>query len=189
MKRIKKLSIFMLNFILLTFFVCSFGGCGWWTSFSASLGMTFDNVYNAKLYDDADEWASKEFLEENKVSGAYYVRPDYVEGSGQDRLYRDLSAPETRTFVITNEYDYKEIFTESEVKVDFEKQMVVFYLCSINHRRDGYLYDVVLEGKTLTVSYVYEYTNRNDASRPGVEGFMLVIDKLDVDEIVFTEVG
>lgn len=71
----------------------------------------FNRKYNAKMYSKSNDWIKKDFLEDNKVMGAYYFNPDYIEGNNDvEEGYYDDSSPRSRTFIITEEETFHQIF-------------------------------------------------------------------------------
>ena len=63
------------------------------------------NKYNARIYSHAEDLVLSTFLEENKVLGAFYPNPDYVDVEDLeddeypvDKYYQDETSPASRTF-------------------------------------------------------------------------------------------
>ncbi len=167
----KKRSICFLAVLLAC--LCVFVGCG-------------GARYHAKLYDRAQDWVDEEFLNENRVYGAYYRIKDY--GDGIYDYEQDKTSPRTRTFVIKTEEEYQQIFSRSTVEVDFEKQIVILYMFNCDYARDCLLKNIKLEGQKLQVYYKLENIGgRNDGTMPYQRCFMLVMDKTDFEAVEFIE--
>ncbi len=128
--------------------------------------------YNAKLFDDAIEWINEDFIINNPVE---------MEGS---------SNPSDRTFIIKNKEEYNQIFAENidELAVDLNNQMVVVYTFSTIYHRDNRLVDLDVEENVLKITYKMEKKlGVGDASQPYQHWFVVVLDKLDVNSVVFVE--
>ena len=95
---------------------CLFGaaGCG--------------NKYNAELFNDAEQWVREDFLRENRVK-AFYPNENYDENDEQSESYiYDEAAPLSRTFIISDEETFNEIFTGDDFSVDFVNVMLFLYI-------------------------------------------------------------
>ena len=81
------------------------------------------NKYNAVMYSTSKDWILTSFLEDNKVKGAYYKNPDYIESENDsvDKYYYDETSPKHRTFIVDNQDTYNTIFKENALRVDFNK--------------------------------------------------------------------
>ncbi len=174
----KKANIIALAVVLLMFF-------------SVCLGCSVKK-YNAVIYSNSDEWIQTSFRESNKVKGAYYKNPDYVEGSDDsiERYYTDETSPKDRTFIVDNQEEFDKIFVKNidELKVDFSKRMIVAYTFNSVYHRNNKLVNFVLEGDKLTITYEMEKRpGVGDASMPFQRWFVVVLDKLDVNSVVFVE--
>lgn len=148
--------------------------------------------YNAVIYSKTNEWIQTSFRESNKVKGAYYKNPDYVEGSDDinERYYRDETSPKNRTFIVDNQEEFDKIFVKNidELKVDFSKRMIVAYTFNSVYYRNNKLVKLVLEDDKLTITYEMEKRpGVDDASQPSQVWFVVILDKFDVNSVVFVE--
>jgi hypothetical protein len=166
--------------------------------------------YDATLYSFADHWVDKTFLQENAVKGAYYRNENYTEESRYDGVSKYIQyddAPASRCFIITTEEEYEKIFTESTpdtllenhgdifIKsapaINFEEQMVIFYIRADAYAvKEYYLKKIELTEGVLTVKIKLERSVPGElsGSAPGPRGFMLTMDKAAITEVVFEEV-
>lgn len=142
---------------------------------------------SAVFYCDANQWIDKNFLEENRVSGAYYEEENYAGGS--DYIY-DSTSPATRTIMIDNEATFNRIFTEYPFTVDFESRRVVLHIFGNMYARDFYLKNAEVKEGTLRVQYEMEKVadDINDACMPGQHCFMLILDRVSFCNAVFEEI-
>lgn len=113
-----------------------------------------DSKYNAKMYSKCNDWIKQDFLENNKVRGASYFNPDYVEGNDDvEKFYRDNSSPKSRTFIITEEETFHQIFLENKLDVDFDKEMVILYIFSdVNPSRNYDIKTISLKNEVLNIA-------------------------------------
>jgi len=97
--------------------VIAFGGC---------LGLAGCKKldYNAKKLTGVEY--SKEFLEENRIGGVYYLDLETLDWN--DEYVSDESLPKTIIRQIKNQEEFDEIFLKCSTAVDFEKEMVIVYL-------------------------------------------------------------
>lgn len=147
--------------------------------------------YNAVMYSKVEEWVDEDFLKENRVK-AYYLNDDYVEGDDSDdapeKYIYDENSPRSRSFIITEENEFKSIFTDCPIPVDFDKEMVLLYIFGdIYPNREYYLKKTSLDNKTLNIYYKLESTNKKDATAPYQRCMMVKLDKLDITEVNFIE--
>ena len=130
-RRIKLLSLILCAVLGLIFFGCEGG------------------VSGVVLYSKAKDMINPEFFDNNRVRGAYYENPDYVEGeSPYDTKYVwDTESPVNRTFIVGDEETFNEVFVEGALDVDFTKETVVvffflsstpreYYVSSVNYEED-----------------------------------------------------
>lgn len=160
MKKIILSGIFIILSLCLTF-VC---GC---------------NKYNAVVSSKVNKEISVEFLKENRVK-AYYVE----EETGD--LFYDENAPDYRNFIITSNDEFNKIFTNTDLTVDFEKEMVLLYIFGDDYpSRDYFLKNISLDGQTLNVKIKLEKRDVCDATMPFQRCLMVKLDKLDVVAVNF----
>jgi len=145
--------------------------------------------YNAVLYSQAKEWVSEDFLKENRVK-AYYLNEDYVEGldDPSNRYVYDETAPLSRTFIITEQNKFDEIFSNYNSTIDFEQKIVILYILSdVYNNRIYYLKNLQIENKILTVYYELEHKEVDDATSLFQRCFMVILNKEEFNKVIFTE--
>ncbi|MGN0808238.1 MAG: hypothetical protein ACI4MN_07330 [Candidatus Coproplasma sp.] len=126
--------------------------------------------YNAVLYDDAVKWIREDFAGENLI--------DYFQ-DGSSASY---------TFLVDSQEKYNSIFLEDTdgLSVDFDNQMLAVYTFISFNYRNNYLANLELNGKVLTITYEMEKKKGvNDTSQPYQRWFVVRLDKLDVESVVF----
>lgn len=129
--------------------------------------------YNAQLFDSATDWIKEDFINDNLVG--------YSENS---------SYPTERVFVVKNQEEYEEIFLESidDFDVDFDTQMLVVYTFETIYHRNINLVSLEVNEDVLSITYKMEKKSGvGDASQPYQRWFVVRLDKLDVDSVVFVE--
>lgn len=171
MKKIILSGIFIILSLCLTF-VC---GC---------------NKYNAVLYSHAEKWISEDFLEKNRVK-AYYPNKDYIEGESDpwEEILYDKESPDSRTFVITNQYEFAKIFTKYDSTVDFNRQIVILYIFGdVYPARDYFFNKLTLKEQSLKIYYRLENRKGDDATMPYQRCLMVKLDKLDIVAVNFEEI-
>ena len=141
--------------------------------------------YDAKLYSYANGWIDEAFLDENRVKGAFYLAK--ATWYGEADWQRDEESPSARTFIITSEEEYTEIFTNSPPSIDFEKRMAILYVFADCSPRDYRLKGMKVDGSVLTVKVKLENRWGNDATMPYARCFLLVMKKMEITEVVFEE--
>ncbi len=168
----KKLKAFLLGSLLIVLCLCFLAGCSM--------------PYGAELYSHAQEYISQEFKDNYHVRGAYYRNENY---DGYDDGYYDKTSPKYRTFIITEEAEFKEIFTKYNGTVDFENKLVILYTFADSSPRECFINEIYIEDVILTVKYKYEQYNEAiiDAVRRYQRFFMLIMDKTEFSEVEFIE--
>jgi len=129
--------------------------------------------YNAQLFDSASAWIKEDFINDNPVG--YSANGSY---------------PTERVFVVRNQEEYDEIFIESTdaFDVDFGTQMLVVYTFETIYHRNNNLVGSDINGDVLSITYEMEKKSGiGDASEPYQRWFVVRLDKLDVDSVVFVE--
>lgn len=147
------------------------------------------NNYHAKLYSHAVEWIDAGFLKENIVR-AYYPNDDYVEGVTNpiDEYIYDSESPETRTFIITEQSEFDSIFTKCDLDVDLQNEIVILYILpDVYSNRNYYLGEIQLQENILTIDYKLENKEVDDAVQPYQRCFAVVMDRVEINEVVFIE--
>ena len=127
--------------------------------------------YNAELYYDASDWINGDFASGNLVRISPY--DDY---------------PTSLTFIVTGEEEYNRIFKENidELKVDFDKQMIIVYTFRTVSHRKARLYSLNIKGDALKITYKEEEKyGVGDASRPYQRWFAVKLDKTTITSVLF----
>ena len=140
--------------------------------FSALTGCSIVKC-NAELFDSATEWINEEFINDNLVG--------YSENS---------SYPTERIFIVNSQDQYNQIFIENidELDIDFNTQMLVIYTFVTVYHRNNSLVRLEVNEDVLKITYTMEKKlGIGDASQPYQRWFVVRLDKLDVDSVVFVE--
>lgn len=127
--------------------------------------------YNAELYYDASDWINEDFASGNLVRISPY--DDY---------------PTSLNFIVTGEEEYNRIFKENidELKVDFDKQMIIVYTFRTVSHRKARLYSLNIKDDALKITYKEEEKyGVGDASRPYQRWFAVKLDKAIVSSVLF----
>ena len=144
--------------------------------------------YDPTLYSYTNDWLDNAFLEENKISTAYYRNPDFTDIHASEPKYiKYPDEPKTRTFIITEKEEYDRIFTKSPVEVDFEKEMVILYTCTDVSPREYNLKKMDVNDGVLIAKIKLEHRNVNDSVMPYQRWFVLVMKKMEIGEVKFEE--
>lgn len=138
--------------------------------------------YNVQFFSNATEWISNDFLLENKVKGAYYM-------TGLDEYEleiweTDQTAPSTRTYIITEEAEFKTIFTNYTDEINFENEMVLLHLL----KNSGYTFNlkkINIKENTVDIYYACKKTGAYGSSMPTASCLMIRMDKLDIETAEF----
>lgn len=129
--------------------------------------------YNAQLFDSATDWIKEDFINDNLVG--YSANSTY---------------PTERVFVVKNQEEYNEIFIKSndDFDIDFDTQMLVVYTFETIYHRNNSLVSLEVNEDVLNITYKMEKKSGvGDASQPYQRWFVVRLDKLDVDSVVFVE--
>ena len=153
----KKILALPLSFLCVVVGMC-FVGCG-------------KIEHNAVIIADGATYRT-EWLDSNYVYGAY------IEGAGYDE-----DSPESRTYIIKNQEELDEIFSEFP-QTDFEKEMVVVYCYRTIYVRKQVLEKVVFDGNVLKIEFnvVRGKIGHADAAAPHRRTLAVKLDKLDITE-------
>ena len=167
------------------------------SSLSSSVGCanSFSEIkYNAKMYGHCNDWIYPDFLEENKISGAFYPDPEYDEKNPDNpdhpyKYYLENSDVETRTFVINDKETFDQIFLPNTLSVDFEKQTAVLYISSTVSPRKCYIKRLLVEEEKITVyfktvSYMFTVL---DTVMPYARCLVVTMKKTDITNFEFVE--
>lgn len=149
--------------------------------------------YNAVLDSYANKLIDEEFLKNNLTYGIFYrnenfdpEKYDYRDPSTY-RFIKDTMSPEDRTYIITEEQKFKEIFTKYDGTIDFENEMVVLFIFTDDNPGNYKLRDVILNGTHLNVKYDYEEWDLGDVGcvRSYQRCFMLKMEKIEFSDVEF----
>ena len=147
--------------------------------------------YGATLYSDTEEWLDDAFLEENKISTAYYRNPNFTDIHGSEpKWIKYPDEPKTRTFIITEKEEYDRIFTKSPVEVDFEKEMAILYTSSDTNlgTREYHVKTMDIVDGALTVGIRVESSDKLDSVQPYQRWFVLIMKKMEINEVNFEKI-
>ena len=126
----------------------------------------FDNKYNATLYDSAKDW----------------IREDFI-----------LATPEKRVFIVNDQQRYDEIFISDieELQIDFNSQMLIVYTFGDEYVLKRMLIKTEIKNDCLNIAYGLEKLpvkeNYGAVCQPYQRWFVVKMDKLDVETVVFEE--
>ena len=150
------------------------------------------NKYNARIYSHAEDLVLSTFLEENKVLGAFYPNPDYVDVEDLeddeypvDEYYQDETSPASRTFTITDVETFDSIFQKDKIEVDFSKEVVYLCIFADIYPRDYIIEDISVEDGKTTIYIKLVPSEKNDAGMPSQRCLAVVMDKNDTSEVEF----
>ena len=156
--------------------------------FVACLFATFGcsvGKYNATFFDDAENLINAEFAEKNLIGNVYYLNGD--EG---EYITTDDSYPKNRTFVIRDTEQLKEILVSNaeELKVDFNKQMLIVYTYGALNRRKLELSDIKKNGDILQIFFKSETkTGVGDTCMPYQRWVVVKLNKSDFNLVEFKQ--
>lgn len=158
--------------VLIFMLLCFFTGCS-------------NRKYNAKIYSKSNDWIKQDFLKNNKVRGAYYFNPDYIAGNDYvEEGYYDDSSPKSRTFIITEEESFNQIFLENKLDVNFDKEIVILYIfCDIYPYRNYYIKTISLKKEVLNITLRLEKYNKADATMPCQRCLVIKMNKKNLNSI------
>ena len=145
-----------------------FAGCG-------------NNKYNAVLYDNAAEWIHEEFLQENLTKGAKPLESDVPDD--------DADLPDFKTHIVTDIEKFNAIFKDFTPEVDFEKEMLIVYICTNIYMGSNYkLSSINLSDSILMVKVKRQTTGKvaHAASSPQQRCFVIKMDKNNIVTVNFT---
>lgn len=161
-------------FYIFVFITCLFA------TFGCSVGK-----YNATFFDDAEKWINAEFVAKNLIGNVYYPNGD--EG---EYIKTDDSYPKNRTFVIRDTEQLKEISVSNaeELKVDFNKQMLIVYTYGALNRRKLELSDIKKNGDILQIFFKSETkTGVGDTCMPYQRWVVVKLNKSDFNLVEFKQ--
>lgn len=131
----------------------------------------------------AKDLISSEYLNNNKVGNTFYPTED-----GLDHYY-DTTSPKERIIIISDEELFKEIFVNYECEIDFNEKIVILYIFADVSPRIYKEKKVSIEEKVLTIEYKdKKRSNLADDSMPYQRCFMVVIDNVELENVIFKKV-
>ena len=142
-------------------------------------GCSKDLPYHTELYDNAVSWIKEDFQTENPVRLAGFSDAEDTE-----------QYPKTRTFIVSDETDYKKIFADDidELKIDLSEKMLIVYTFSTEYVLPAKISKMQLDGDVLTVEYEIELIpGTGSATSPFQRWFILKLDKIDCASVNFVE--
>lgn len=146
------------------------------------------NKYDAVLYSYVNDWIDEDFLMDNRVK-AYYPNENYVEGDSfpWEKFIYDEQSPTIRTFIITNEIEFKNIFSKREITINFNTEMVILYVfADVYPNRNYELEKIELnDGVLIIKTELGEKSDVDDASSPFQRCFMIKMKKMKIKEVIF----
>lgn len=129
--------------------------------------------YNAQLFDFAVDWIKEDFINGNLV--------DNLENS---------EYPTKRVFIVKNQEEYNKTFDKNVSNFDFNfdtQMLIVYTFVDICHRNNSLVSLDVVED-VLTITYkMQKKSGVGDASKPYQRWFVVKLDMLSVDYVVFVE--
>lgn len=124
------------------------------------------------------------FWRENTIGGIEYTQESE---NSEDVFYDDVS-PTYRVHIVANQETYYYVFMDAR-EIDFEKSMVLIYLCGTINDRLLIIKSIQYEEKTLKIEFTQEKgkAGYKDTCAPKRRFLVIKIDKLDVDTAHFIE--
>lgn len=129
--------------------------------------------YNAQLFDFAVDWIKEDFINGNLV--------DNLENS---------EYPTKRVFIVKNQEEYNKTFNKnvSNFNLNFDTQMLIVYTFVDIYHRNNSLVSLDVVEDVLTITYkMQKKSGVGDASKPYQRWFVVKLDMLSVDSVVFVE--
>lgn len=166
----KKITIGMIFILCLSFLI----GCS-------------TNPYNAEVKNDIKSFMNDEFLNNNRVRGAYYLNEDYVEGESDvvDKYIYDDQSPETITLILSDEEGFNAVLIDYPDEIDFTSQMVILYIFPDVSSNDYKLDKVELSEMQLSIQLKLTNSHNKDATMPYQRCLMVVMDTKEVSSVNF----
>ena len=128
--------------------------------------------YNAKIYSDIGEKILPSFRENSPIYNKY-----------------NMSAPESRSFIVADESTYNSIFEETAFDVDFDKEMLLVCTFSDVYKRRYYVDRVSLKENNLNVYIRIKsaWPGVKDACQPYQRWLVVKMRSTDIDSVTFYE--
>ena len=135
--------------------------------------------YNAVIIKE-DITFNQEWLDNNQVYNTYNLNISEW----------DLESPEDRTFIITNENQLDEIFTQFQ-DVDFENEMLIVYCYGTIYCREQKLKKVILNNDILEIEFdiVRGKFGHADAAMPHTRVCVIRMDKIEFSSVNIKYIG
>ena len=146
---------------------------------------TFDNIYNAEIYDRALNYMNQEYILDHLVSDAIF------DGNDTDIIGGD-SLPSNYSYIISDKSEFEKAFKNFPVDVDFEERVICvhFFSCIVNGR-DYEIKDITKKDSKLIIEIKSIIPNVNyvpiDGTPPIMRCIVIVMDKIEMTEVVFVE--
>ena len=159
------------------------------------------NCINIVFNDNAESLLKEDFVENNKISGAFYTKyfeeNEIPESIGSDLIhdesgyytvfYQYEDNPRERQFIIESEDSYNLIFKEdNDLEIDFDKQKIVLYTYVCYYKKVFYFDKSIVKDDTLEV-YYYRYHKKltGDTSNPYQRWIYIICDKDEITNYKF----
>lgn len=129
--------------------------------------------YNAQLFDFAVDWIKEDFINDNLV--------DNLENS---------EYPTKRVFIVKNQEEYNKTFNKNVSNFDFSfdtQMLIVYTFVDIYHRNNSLVSLDVVEDVLIITYKTEKKSGVGDASKPYQRWFVVRLDMLSVDSVVFEE--
>lgn len=144
------------------------------------VGCSAELPYHPEFYENAVSWIREDFQNENHVKGVEY---------GFDAEDAE-QYPETRTFIVSDEAEYKRIFLDdiAELDVDLAEKTLIVYTFAAEYVLPAKIVTMYLNDDVLTVEYEIELIpETGSAVKPFQRWFILKLDKTDFSSVNFVE--
>ena len=149
-----------------------------------------DESYNAVVIDSGIEFTS-DFLNNSITYGAWCDKEDYDPEVDEERGWYDSQSPETRTYIVREQSEAEQIFTELPA-VDFENKTLLVYCWTEIYNSRPVILKSVRMNKNGTLKIEFELKKPTghvgDASMPMRRILVVKIDKLDFSSVEFSQI-
>ena len=146
--------------------------------------------YNGVVIDSGIEFTS-DFLKSSITYGAWCEKEDYNPEVDEERGWYDSESPETRTYIVREQSEADEIFTEIPA-VDFKNEMLLVYCWTeIYNSRPVILKSAILhENNVLKIEFTLKKPTGQvgDASMPTRRILVVKMDKLNISSVEFSQI-
>ena len=166
------------------------------TTLLTTLFLTYSPLrYRTKMYSYCNEWLDPTFLENNMITSTRIDNPNSNEDEAQSLENPKYfgppdGVPSTRTFIITEKETFDEIFTNSPISVNFDKEMIVLYtIGSVYPAGQNYkLEKIEVGGDTATVYFDLDkkpWDNRKNAVLIWQRYMVVKMKKMNISTVEF----